>query len=164
MILGFTMPSQVLRFGCRGLQGWQVAVAVFLQLQPRQSPFVFAACIRPDLLPRVGNQPDVLQPPVEVLLADARRGCHLVYVLVNPVPIVLHRRPCGFRVGNQLRMVLLHRGDHLADQISFDGQRPACDQRHIMLGVTPKSIEPQTAEAERRHPTLWSGLSFTTQP
>jgi len=94
--------------------GGRVAVAVFLERQEGDEPVVLLLDDHPALLPAVGREVDVAQPPVVVLLADAGGAGPRRLVLLDPTAEGEHGVAGGLRVGDEFPVVL---GELLGDLV-----------------------------------------------
>ena len=65
----------------------QMAVAVLFQLERRHRALVLALRDRHQIVPGVGHELDVLEPPVVVVLADARVRGHGRVVGLEPAAV-----------------------------------------------------------------------------
>jgi len=68
----------------------KVAIPVFLRFQKGYNTIVFVLHDDPTLLPGVGKEMNILQPPVVVLHANSGRSRYPALVLLEPFPVVFH--------------------------------------------------------------------------
>ena len=79
---------------------------MFLEGEERDEPVVLLLDDHPALLPAVGREVNVAEPPVVVLLADAGDAGHGVLVLLDPAAVGQDRLARRLRFRDELRVVL----------------------------------------------------------
>ena len=105
---------RVLLRGVGDVERRQVAVPMLFERQEGDEPVVLLLDDHPALLPTVGREVDVAQPPVVVLLADARGAAPRRFVLLDPGPEGEHGIAGCLGVGDEFRVVF---GELLRDLV-----------------------------------------------